>query len=203
MSSIIPLAALALLSPLTAQALDSSWLDDPQVRRELDAGGTVLHSNPGAAAEGEGIRVDAAIKINADREVIWRVLKDCDHAASFIPGLKRCHATWSAADGSAQILEHEMRYSWLLPTIRSVFRADYQRPYRIDFRRISGDMKEEHGAWLLEPAAEGGATIIEYQLYVDPGFWVPGAITRHWINKELPAALTALRARAEQLLAER
>ncbi len=94
-----------------------------------------------------------------------------------------------------------MKYSWLLPTFHSVFRADYQRPSRIDFRRIAGDMKEERGAWLLEPAGGDVATLLEYQLYVEPGFWVPGPLTRHWVYKELPAALSALRSRAEQRLA--
>ena len=91
----------------------------------------------------------------------------------------------------------------MLPTIRFVFRADYQRPRRIDFRRVSGDLKEEEGSWLLEATPDGSATILEYEVYVDPGFWVPQALIRRSLRKDLPAALAALRVQVESIGAAR
>ena len=51
-------------------------------------------------------------------------------------------------------------------------------------------------------AAVAQTTIVEYELYVDPGFWVPRVLLRHSLRSELPAALSALRTRAEGLAAE-
>lgn len=153
------------------------------------------------------VHVNAAVRINAPPDRIWRVLTDCAHAPSFIPGLKRCKLVDAAPDGSWEIIEQEAKYSWFMPSVTCVLRADYERPRRIDFRRMSGDLKEEHGSWMLvaEPrdprstgeSLSGTSTIVQYELFVDPGFWIPRALLRHSLRSELPAALTALRARVE------
>ena len=171
------------------------------------------------------VRVHAAVRINAKPEAIWRVLTDCEHAARFIPGVKRCHRLETAPDGSWDLIEQESKYSWLMPSVRCVVRADYKRPERIDFKGVRGDLKDWEGYWLLEPQGRQGpggtgdpigattsrssalartsaqapdeVTIVEYDLYVDPGFWIPRILLRHSLRTELPAALTALRARSE------
>jgi hypothetical protein len=130
------------------------------------------------------------------------VLTDCEHAANFIPGVKRCRRVQSAPDDSWEIVEQEAKYSWWMPAVTTVVRAEYKRPQRIDFKRISGDLKQEEGSWVLESAADA-ATIVEYELYVDPGFWIPRVLLRHSLRSELPAALTAVRERAESTVANR
>jgi len=110
-----------------------------------------------------------------------------------VPGLRHCRLVEGAADGSWQDVEHEVRYSWLLPTVRYVFRADYDRPHRIDFRRISGDLKQEEGTWLFTPTADGGGTVVEYEVYVDPGFWIPQALVAPTLRRDSRSVLTALR----------
>ena len=184
------------LLPLAAAA-QASWLADPAIQQRLAAGEVVVHSSIDTR-ESRG-RVSAAVRIHAQPEAIWNVMTDCERAPSFVPGLKRCRRVESAPNGAWELIEHEIKYSWLLPTIRFVFRADYQRPRRIDFRRVSGDLKEEEGFWLLEATADGSATIIEYEVYVDPGFWVPQALIRRSLRKDLPVALTALRAQVETI----
>jgi len=171
------------------------------------------------------VRVHAAVRINANPEAIWRVLTDCEHAARFIPGVKLCRRLETAPDGSWDLIEQESKYSWLMPSVRCVVRADYKRPERIDFKGVRGDLKDWEGYWLLEPQGRQGpggtgdpigattsrssalartsaqapdeVTIVEYDLYVDPGFWIPRILLRHSLRTELPAALTALRARSE------
>jgi hypothetical protein len=85
--------------------------------------------------------------------------------------------------------------------VTTVVQADYQRPQRINFRRVSGDLKDEDGTWVLAATHNGpvpsDTTIVEYELHVDPGFWIPRVLLRHTLRSELPAALTALRNRAE------
>jgi len=184
----------AALLPAWAAGQTASWLTDHDAKR-LAAGEIVVRADVEDRAQ-RG-HVAAAIRINAPPEAVWKVLTDCEHAPAFVPGLKRCRLLERSADGSHDLIEHEVRYSWLMPTIRSVLRADYQRPLRMDFRRVGGDMKDEEGSWRLERQAEGQATIVEYRLYVDPGFWIPQALVRHSLRVELPAALQALRARVE------
>jgi hypothetical protein len=208
-----------MLVPVATQA-EAAWVADQTVQQQLAARQVAVQ----ILFDGDQSRmwVRAAVRINAGAETIWGVLTDCDHAASFIPGVKRCRRVESAPDDSWEIIEHQVKYSWLMPAVTTVIRADYERPQRIDFKRISGDLKQEEGAWVLEPAtaaAQGAtaadapaassdppadqATTVEYELYVDPGFWIPRVLLRHSLRSELPAALTALRERAEGNVASR
>ncbi len=193
-------AVMGALLPLAAEA-ETSWLENPEIQQRLLAREVVVRSTLDTS-ESRG-RVSAAVRINAGPEAVWNVMTDCEHASSFVPGLKHCRRVKSSPEGTWEFIEHEVKYSWLLPTIRYVFRADYQRPWRIDFRRVSGDLKDQQGTWLLETTPDGSATIIQYEVYLDPGFWVPQALVRHSLRKDLPAVLEALRTRVEGLEAAR
>jgi hypothetical protein len=178
------------------------WLEDQSVQRQLADGQVAVQ----VAFDGDGSRVmvNAAVRIKATPEVIWRVLTDCDHAASFIPGVKRCRRVNSAPDGSWETIEQESKYSWLMPSVTTIVHADYKPLLRIDFNRVSGDLKDEQGTWLLEKephTPSDDAVTVEYELHVDPGFWVPRVLVRHSLRMELPAALAAMRARAESIAA--
>ncbi len=178
---------------------EPNWIADRAVQQQLDAGQVPVHIT--FDSDGSHIHVNAAVSIDAPPEAIWRVLTDCEHAASFITGVKRCRRIESAPDGSWELFEQEAKYSLLMPSVTCVVRADYDRPQRIDFKRVSGDLKDERGTWVLaargHTSTQSKSTIVEYELYVDPGFWIPRVLLRHSLRSELPAALTALRARAQ------
>lgn len=185
-----------MLLPLTGAA-QGSWVEAPGVRERLAAGEVVVTT---AAAIDPGRprgRVLAAVLIKASPEAIWRVMTDCKQAPLFVPGLKRCSRIAGAADGSWEDFEQVVQYSWFLPTVRYVVRAAYDRPRRIQFRRIRGDLKDEEGSWLLAPTPDGSATLVQYEVYVDPGFWVPQVLVNRTLRKDLPAALAGLRDRAQ------
>jgi uncharacterized protein YndB with AHSA1/START domain len=181
---------------------EAAWVQDQTVQQQLSDRQVAVRVE---FDDGQSrIHVRAAVRINASPEAIWHVLTDCDHAASFIPGVKSCHPLEVAPDDSWVIVEQEAKYSWLMPAVKCVIRADYKRPRRIEFRRISGDLKQEEGVWLLEATgpgvsdpAPGPVTTVEYDLFVDPGFWIPRVLLRHSLRSELPAAFAALRTRVE------
>jgi hypothetical protein len=183
---------LVLLQPSMA-APPGEWLTDPTIQQRLAAGDVVVAASPIDPAHPRG-RVRAAVRIEASPEAIWSTVTDCQQALAFVPGLRHCRRVDGAPDGSWQDVEHEVRYSWLLPSVRYVFRAVYERPNRIDFHRISGDLKQEEGTWLLIRTADGAGTVVEYEVYVDPGFWIPQALVWRSLRKDIPAVLTGLRA---------
>jgi hypothetical protein len=192
--------AIALIQPLAATAQDD-WLAEPSVQLRLAAGEVVVQTATAAdPAHPRGL-VRAAVFIRAPAETIWTVITDCRQTVSFVPGLRRCRSIARAADGRWEDIEHEVRYSWFLPSIRYVFRAEYHRPDRIDFHRISGDLKEEHGTWLLTPTRVAATTLVQYEMYLDPGFWVPQTLVARSLRKDLPTALTGLKERVESTAA--
>jgi hypothetical protein len=180
-----------LLQPAAAAA-QSAWVADPAIQQRLAAGEVVVAASAIDPARPRG-RVRAAVRINAAPEVIWLAVTDCRRALSFVPGLRRCQVLGGAPDGSWQDVEHEVRYSWLLPSVRYVFRAVYDRPHRIDFHRIGGDLKQQEGTWLLTQTADGTGTVVQYEVYIDPGFWIPQALVSRSLRKDIPAVLTGLR----------
>jgi coenzyme Q-binding protein COQ10 len=137
------------------------------------------------------------VLIRARPEAVWRVVTDCAQAPLFVPGLKRCRRIAGAADGRSADIEQEIRYAWYLPTLVTVFRADYDPPRRIDFHRLSGDLKEEQGSWVFGATADGSATVVTYEMALDPGFWVPQFLVNRSLREDLPAALSGLRERVE------
>ena len=180
--------------PQPAADLSPSWIADDAVQTRLSAGEVVMRS----ALEARSASVKAAIRVHASPLVVWKLITSCDSVSGFVPGMKHCERLKTADDGSWAIVEHDIRYSALMPMIRSIVRSKYQAPHRIDFTGVGGNVKEESGSWVLEPA-DGQMTTVEYSISIEPGFLVPRTVVRHSLSKELPVMLTGLRARAEQL----
>jgi hypothetical protein len=186
----------AVLLPLMAGAQAAPFSDE-QSQHALAAGEVAVHA---AADDGQhGGRISAAVVIHARPETVWQIMHDCENAPSYIPGLRRCHRIDRASDGSWEIIEREMKYSWLMPPIHSVLFLEYHLPLQMNFRCLSGDLKIEEGSWRVQRTANDAATLVQYELRVDPGFWVPSPIIRASLRHALPEALLALRKRAESL----
>ncbi len=180
-----------------AGAAEASWVADPDVQRRLAGGEVVVEAATASDPDGPRGRVRATVLIRARPEAIWAVMIDCREALKFVPGLKLCRRIDGAADGRWQDVEEEIDYSWFLPTVHNILRADCDRPHRIDFHRVSGDLKQEEGSWVLTPTPDGSATVVEYEMYLDPGFWIPQWLINRTLRKDLPAALVGLRERVE------
>ncbi|MEL7487434.1 MAG: SRPBCC family protein [Pseudomonadota bacterium] len=140
-----------------------------------------------------GRRVEAAIEIENTTAAIWSVMTDCAAAPRFVPNLQRCEVTDSAADGAWEIIEHEVKYSWIAPKTVYRFRADYEAERHIRIERISGDLRRLEGDWRLTPSADDESVIVTYSVNLEPGVPVPGFIVRRALRKDVPAVLEALR----------
>lgn len=196
----VALVALTLAPALpgsVAGAADGAWIADPAVQRRLGEREVVVQAATAADPDRPRGRVRAAVLIRARPEAVWAVMIDCGQTLLFVPGLRRCRRIDSAPDGRWEDFEQEIRYSWFAPAVRYVLRADYDRPRRIDFHRISGDLKQEEGKWVLTATPDGAATVVEYEMYLDPGFWIPRFLVNRSLRKDLPAALAGLRERVE------
>jgi polyketide cyclase/dehydrase/lipid transport protein len=187
---------LALQAPALADTGD--WAAEPAIAQRLAAGQVVIAATTATDPAYPSGSVRVAVRIRATPEAIWSVVTDCHQTPLLYPDLVGCRRVGGAPDGSWEDIEHRVRYSRLLPSVRYVFRAWYDRPRRIDVRRISGDLKEQRATWLLMPTADLSATVVEYQLFIEPGFWIPQALVTRSLRKDLPAAMVRLRDRVEE-----
>jgi hypothetical protein len=140
-------------------------------------------------------RASASVKIHARREVIWPLLTSCKDALEMVPGLVTCEVLATAPDKSWQLIRQVMNYSWYVPRLTYVMRAEYEYPARVSIERVTGDLRVMKGSWYLE--SDGEFTVAHYALDLAPGFWVPRWLVRAALRHDLPKLLRALRERAE------
>ena len=187
--------SLALLLGVLASAgsawVSSAWAWDLDGRAiaTLGRGAPFVDAmaDPGGAS---GI-IHAAVDIDAPPEVVWDLVVDCALAPYMAVNLKSCRVLGAAPNGSWDLREHVSRGPWP-PSVRSVFRSDYDRPRSISFHRVGGDLRTLEGGWRLTPLA-GGRTRVQYECRVSAPFAVPGPIARMVLRRAAMRALLALR----------
>jgi hypothetical protein len=180
------LAALLALS-LTGTA-HADMAADAEQHGDIDLSVTLDSSAQSGSAR-------AAVRIHADRPTVWALLTNCSSALKLVPGLAECTVIETAPDHSWQLIRHVVDYSWYVPKLTFVFRADYAYPERVSIRRVSGDLRVLEGSWDLQK--DGDFTIAHYSLALAPGFWVPRWLIKTALRHDLPKMLRALRSLAE------
>ena len=181
------LLVIAVLAATPAAALDLS----PKARAALDRGRPYAEVTPDA--DGSSGLIRAAINIAAPPEVVWSVMTDCDLAPRMVANLKSCRVVDRDPQGRWDVREQISKMTFL-PSIRSVFREDFEPPRRMTFHRVSGDLKVLEGEWLLTP--HGDQTQVTYEARVAAPFSVPGWVARLALRHDVPMALMALRREA-------
>jgi Polyketide cyclase / dehydrase and lipid transport len=137
----------------------------------------------------------ATVRIHARRETVWALITSCPESLRMVPGLEVCDVLETAPDQSWQRIRHVMNYSWYVPKLTYVIRANYDPPAKVSIERVAGDLRTLRGSWELK--SDGNYTIAHYMVDLTPGFWVPHWIVRSALRKDLPKMLRALRFRAE------
>jgi hypothetical protein len=169
---------------------DLAWIDRPlidsgevQVRAErTDHPLTVL--------------VKVAAIVHAPPEAIWRVLIACDVSPQYVPNVISCRSLEKLNGGSSELFVQKIKAIFFLPTFEHVFRLDYTPYRRIDVHRVSGPIAQLDGSWWLLPQRDG-ATLLVYEVAVDPGMPVPRFFVRATLRRDLPRVVAAVRERAE------
>jgi ribosome-associated toxin RatA of RatAB toxin-antitoxin module len=145
--------------------------------------------------------VDAWIDIPAPPSLVWMTMNDCDNAPSFVPNLVCCKLIERDPGGAWEVREHVANPGWLLPNVRSRFRADLVADKEIRFSQIDGDFEIMEGRWSLSPIGSEG-TRLRYQARLQPRMWVPDFVVRQTIETDAPNTLRALRAEVLRRLAQ-
>jgi ribosome-associated toxin RatA of RatAB toxin-antitoxin module len=179
--------ALALSVLATATAARAADLP-PRALTQLDRGHAYVDVRP----DGDGASglILAAIDIAAPPEVVFKVITDCELAPKMVSSLKSCRVLERDPGGRWDVREEVSKMTFV-PSVRNVFRSDYDPPASVRFHRIGGDLKVFEGGWRIEPHGQGSRVI--YENRVSAPFRVPGYLARIALRFEVPQALQALR----------
>ena len=183
-------ALAALLSALLAAPESCAWEPTPAQRQRLLAREIVVEAvvDPSGASG----RAQAAVWITAPPSIVYDWMTDCDRAMQFVPNMKKCQVV-ARGDADMEIVAHEIDYSWYLPRTRYTFRATYQRPTRVDFKEVSGDLAINQGSWQLIATPDAAHTLVLYEVRIKPRMYVPQWLIRRSLRRDLPELLGALR----------
>ncbi len=176
---------------LTHQAL--AWVPTAVESRLLSRGQMILDVKPDGAS---GL-IRAGIDIDAPASVVWQILVDCDLAPRLVPNLSTCRILERDPFGRFDVREHKSKSLFFMPSIRNVFRSDYNPPDRIRIRRVGGDMKVLEGEWSLVGLDNGSRTRALYEGRATAPFSVPGPIVRLVLREQIGGGLIALRHEAQ------
>jgi hypothetical protein len=169
---------------------DLAWLDRPLV----DGGQVQVH--PERSDRPLTVIVKVAALVHAPPEAIWRVLIACDVSPEYVPNVVSCRSLEKLNGGASELFVQMIKAIFFLPTFEHVFRLDYMPYRRIDVHRVSGPLAQLEGSWWLLPQ-DDGATLLVYQMAVDPGMPVPRFFVRATMKRDLPRVIAAVRERAE------
>ena len=185
MRAVLLLAVLAAASPALAAELPD------RAQAQLDRGRPYVEVHPDA--DGSSGVILAAIDVAAPQGVVWSVMTDCDLATRMVANLKSCRILDRDPQGRWDIREEVTKMTFT-PSVRTVYREDFDPPKSMTFRRTDGDLKVFDGEWRLTP--HGDQMRVTYQARVAAPFAVPGWVARLALRHDLPMALLALRREA-------
>ncbi len=161
--------------------------------RRLKGGDVIVDSDD----RGENRFVVARILIAESPSNVWRVLTNpFEFAGKISPRMKDVEILQDTAERSVMKCKMEV-FPPLIPFISYTVESDYKLNEHVQFKRISGSLKDFSGTWDLESREGGNATEVVYSMHVDPGLPVPQWIIRKAMRMELPRTLIALRRRVE------
>lgn len=172
--ALLPTSALAFDAPARAEAV----LAKGQPFVEVTGG-----------ADGAAV-VQAAIDIPAPIETVWATVTDCERAAQMSPNLKSCRVLQRGPQGAWEVRE-QITKPGILPSMRNVMRAEYDKPRSIRFRRVDGDLRILEGEWTLTP--RGSGVRVTYESRIATALKVPATLARMALRREVPSSMAILR----------
>jgi ribosome-associated toxin RatA of RatAB toxin-antitoxin module len=141
--------------------------------------------------------VTKKVLIDAPLERFYDIVVDYERYPEFVPGIRRCRVR----DGKGEkLVEYELDLG--IRRIKYVLRHEEQRPRRVAWSLVSGDMmKVSNGSWELSAVDDQTQAIYSVEIQISRPPLVPQALVDRVSDEltriQLPKTLEAFKARAE------
>lgn len=128
-----------------------------------------------------------AMSINAPIEKVWEVVNDKEGAPDFVEGVLLSKVIEKGDDWI--VVEQKTRVGG--PKSSYLYTLRHQLyPYdRVEFKRVSGELKQVLGGWWFFEGEKEGTTVLVYSLHIDPGLFAPQFLVKSGMKTSLPKTL--------------
>ena len=115
----------------------------------------------------------------------------------YVPHLRLCRVRDRAADGSWQLVEHEIDFGWYAPRVKYVSAPTSSTDQSITFQQVSGDFKANEASGNSSPPRTARARCCVTAPTSTRRVMCPNWLARSTFKREMPQMLTDLRRRCE------
>lgn len=128
---------------------------------------------------------------------VWAFIGNKELAPSYLNGVEVSKVV--GREGDDLIVFQQTRPTGISKSFKYVTKH-HPTPYkRIQFERVSGDLRNIEGAWHFDAVDEGHKTLLVYQLHIDPGFLYPQTFVVSSQKQRLPQVMAEVRKRLAEL----
>jgi hypothetical protein len=128
---------------------------------------------------------------------VWAFIGNKELAPSYLNGVDISKVV--GREGDDLLVYQQTRPTGIAKSFKYVTKH-HPIPYkRIQFERVSGDLRNIEGAWHFDAVEEGRKTLLVYQLHIDPGFLYPQAFVMNNQKQRLPQVMMEVRKRLAEL----
>jgi coenzyme Q-binding protein COQ10 len=144
--------------------------------------------------------VTKQVVIEAPVERFYDILVDYERYPEFVPGIRKCRVRAGKGDKGDKEVEYELDLG--VRRIRYVLRHEEQRPRRVAWSLVSGDMmKISNGSWELSDDKGRTRAVYSVEIQIARPPLVPQALVDRVSDEltkvQLPKTLEAFKVRAE------
>ena len=135
------------------------------------------------------------IEVDATPDRCFETIIDFPRYPEWSSVITAAHVLDVDADGVARRVEFELDMT--IRTVHYVLEYAYERPTRLTWKLVEGDVEDVEGAYTFEPAGKKKSRVTCEQA-VSLGFWIPGPIRRIAEQKALKDSVTEFKAEVER-----
>lgn len=131
------------------------------------------------------------IIIKAKPERVFQTVTDYPNHAKLFPLMSKSQIVQDK--GATKIVSQTVKPTGVFTTFSYILEMKESKPNRVEWKRLSGSMKDVRGFWKLESLDGGKTTLLTYGSYVDGGMLIPRPLLKRQFKLDIPGSLTALK----------
>ncbi len=135
-----------------------------------------------------------SVEVGASAQACFDALTDYERIPEWQGPLERCRVLERDERGRGAVVEYAVDAGLRTVTYRP--RHRYDEPRSIVSEYAGGDFRDMDGEYRLEDRSERGA-YVTFRLRIDPGFRIPGRISRMLEDRVMRRALSDLKRHVE------